>query len=86
MHKRILYFGKPARLSIRLNQLVIHQEDGKEQTVPVEDTGLVFLDHQQITVTHAVLLAFTEHNVALISCNDIHLPAACLLPLCGHSL
>lgn len=86
MNKRTLYFGKPARLSLRLEQLVIRLEDGAEQTVPVEDTGLVILDHPQITVTLAVLQALAEHNIALIPCSEQHLPLAWLMPLSGHSL
>ena len=64
MIKKTLYFGNPAYLSLRNNQLVIklpevEKSDSlpdifKEQseiTKPIEDIGVVVLDHKQITIT-----------------------------------
>jgi CRISPR-associated protein Cas1 len=55
-------------------------------TRPIEDIGLLILDHRQITITHGLLTALLENNVALIHCNDAHHPAGMMLNLDGHTL
>lgn len=55
MIKRTLYFGNPAYLSVRNCQLCIRKpEESTETTIPIEDIGVVVLDHPQITLTHSV--------------------------------
>jgi CRISPR-associated protein Cas1 len=87
MIKRTLYFGHPAYLYSRMQQLLIEQPDKNEPiAVPIEDIGLVILDHGQITVTQTVLSRLLEQNVAVVTCDDTHHPAGMLLNLEGHSL
>jgi CRISP-associated protein Cas1 len=93
MIKRTLYFGNPAYLSLRNSQLVIHLPDahGMEDqtgnnTIPIEDIGVVLLDHGQITVTHGLLEALLENNCAVITCDSKRMPHGLLLPLDGNSL
>ena len=51
MIKKTLYFGNPARLSLRMQQLVIKKPlpDGEEQvtTRPIEDLGIVVIDKKE---------------------------------------
>lgn len=87
MIKRTLYFGNPAYLKTRNEQLIVEVPDtGEVKTAVIEDIGLLILDNQQITVTHAVLSKLLEHNVAVVTCNDIHHPTGLLLNLDGHTL
>ncbi len=87
MIKRTLYFGNPAYLKTSNEQLIIEMHDsGETKTVPTEDIGLVILDHQQITVTHALIAKLLEKNVALITCDSTHHPVGLMLNLDGHSL
>lgn len=88
MIKRTLYFGNPAYLHKNLQQLkVIKPEDNAElATIPIEDIGVVLLDNPQITVTHALIAALLERNVAIISCDAKHLPVGLILPLDGNTL
>ena len=73
MIKRTLYFGNPAYLSCKNNQLVIgipnaHGYDKMlGNTVPIEDIGIVVLDHQQITITQHLITKLTDNNVALVN-------------------
>ena len=53
--------------------------------VPIEDIGVVVLDHAQITITQAVLEFLLENNCAVITCDSNHMPVGLLLPLCGNS-
>lgn len=99
MIKRTLYFGNPAYLSTRLEQLVVRlPEVEKNETLPdsfkkeaqatiaIEDIGIVILDHQQIIISQALMAKLLDNNVALITCNHTHHPTGLLLNLDGHSL
>ena len=95
MIKRTLYFGNPAYLSLKLKQLVVRlpQPEGDEKdekantrTVPIEDIGVVILDHKQITVTQALLAELLDNNCAVITCDSHQLPVGLLLPLAGNTI
>jgi CRISPR-associated protein Cas1 len=86
MTKRIVEIGSPARLSLRHRQMRIEQEDKETVTIPVEDLGVLILDHPAISHTQGLFAACTEGNVAVLICGERHLPAAVLMPLEGHSL
>ena len=98
MIKKTLCFSNPAYLSLRDAQLVIKlpevekaanlTEDFKkttEVTRPIEDIGVVVLDHKQITITQGALEALLENNSAVITCNSSHMPVGLLLPLVGNT-
>lgn len=85
MIKRVLCFENPARLSLKLAQMVV-ERDGDTRTVPIEDVGVVILDHKQITITHALIDALLANNVAIVTSNDKHLPVGLMLPLDGNTL
>ena len=59
-------------------------DSGEERTVPVEDMGVLVLDHPQITLTNALLSFLLEHNVAVINCGDNHHPRGTFLPSEGN--
>lgn len=85
MIKRILVFSNPAYLSHRNIQLVISFPDKEkdDRTVPIEDIGVVVLENQQITISHACIAALVQNNVALIPCDTSHMPTGLILPLDG---
>lgn len=98
MIKKTLCFSNPAYLSLRDAQLVIKlpevekadnlTEDFKkaaEVTRPIEDIGVVVLDHKQITITQGALEALLENNSAVITCDSSHMPVGLLLPLAGNT-
>ena len=85
MIKRVLCFENPARLSLRLAQMVVELQD-VTRTLPIEDIGVVILDHKQITITHALIDALLANNVAIVTSNDKHLPVGLMLPLDGNTL
>lgn len=87
MLKRTLFFGNPAYLSTKNDQLVVNYPgtDLKNKTVPVEDVAVVVMEHQQITITNGLLEKLVNNGVAVINCNQQHLPIGMFLPLNGHS-
>jgi len=87
MIKRTLYFGSPAYLKTKNEQLLIDLDEADEpKSVPIEDIGLVILDHQQITITQAVMAKLLQNNTALITCDNTHHPVGLQLCLDGHTL
>ena len=98
MIKSTLYFGNPAYLSLKNNQLVIKlPEVEKNNTLPdsfkrdaviskpVEDIGVVVLDNKLVTITSGVLEALLENNCAIITCDCKSMPVGLMLPLCGNT-
>jgi CRISP-associated protein Cas1 len=95
MIKRTLYFGNPAYLKTKDEQLIIvlpteivGGQPLPEETriVPIEDIGVLIIDHQQITITQALITKLLANNVALITCDGTHHPTGLLLNLDGHTL
>jgi len=89
MIKRTLYFGNPANLRLRDRQLSIESTvngETKSASVPVEDIGIVVIDHPQITVTSGLIQLLQEENVALITCDYRHMPQSLLLPIEGNKV
>lgn len=85
MIKRIVEVNSHAHLRLRDNQLVIERSEGETAQVAIEDLGVLILDHHSITHTQQVLCACWQNNVAVVVCDERHLPGALLLPLEGHS-
>ena len=85
MIKRTLYFGNPCYLSKKQNQLSVELEDKTIKTVPVEDIGMVILDHYQIKITQVALQALVGNNTAVLVNDASHLPMGLMLPMASHS-
>lgn len=99
MIKRVLCFQNPTYLSLKLKQMVVEIPEvvyGKGlldslrqqgvRTIPIEDIGVVVLDHKQITITQALMAELLDNNCAIITCDDRHHPVGLYLPLDGHNL
>jgi CRISPR-associated protein Cas1 len=86
MVKRTLHFSNPAHLSFQNAQLLIELKDEQRtsRTIPIEDIGVVILEHPQITLSMKVLDALIKANVAIVSCDDHYMPSGMFLPLEGH--
>lgn len=99
MIKKTLYFGNPAYLSMKNKQLLLRlpevesndslPESFKQEslrTVPIEDIGVVVLDHKQITITHGLIEALLANNCAIITCGSNRMPIGLHLPLDGNTI
>jgi CRISPR-associated protein Cas1 len=99
MIKRTLYFGNPSYLSLTNAQLVLRLPEVEKSdflpgefkkeakaSIPVEDIGIVVLDHKQITITQALLEALLDNNAVVITCNSTHHPTGLLMPLSGNTI
>lgn len=91
MVKRTLHFSNPAHLSLRHNQLVIRPQTEvgvreAEITRPIEDIGVLIIESQQVTLTSALLSHLLLNNVAVVTCDNLHMPAGMMLNLAGNTL
>jgi CRISPR-associated protein Cas1 len=88
MIKRTLYFGNNAYLHTKGKQLVVDFADKEKTTVqvPIEDIGVVILDAHQLTISQALLNRLLSNNVALITCDQSHMPQGLMLNLEGNIL
>lgn len=87
MITRSIYIGNPAYLKIKDEQMKILCPETKTEkgSVPVEDLGVLMLDHYQITLSHQLIQKMMENNVVIISCNTFHMPHGIMLPMYGHT-
>jgi len=99
MIKRTLYFGNPAYLSMSNKQLVIKLPEVEKndslpdifknesvKTIPIEDIGVMILDHKQITITHGLMESLLANNTAVITSDSNRMPVGLLLPLSGNTV
>ncbi len=91
MIKKTLYFGNPFYLFSQDEQLKIKRqnpEKGIEETIsqPIEDVGVVIIDHHGVTISQYLIAKLIENNVAVILCNEKHMPTSMLLNLDGNSV
>lgn len=86
MLKRTIYIGNPSYLKLKDLRLEINNPETQslKGSIPVEDIAILVLDHYQITISHQIINALQENNVAIISCDTHHLPLGLMLPISGH--
>lgn len=91
MIKKTLCFSKRAYLSLHLGQLVIELPGDEESppvktTRPIEDIGVIIVESHFVTLTSALISALLDNNVAVVTCDERHMPSGLLLPLAGNTL
>ena len=92
MIKRTICIETPCHLKYRDEQMVVSYSHVKgyeslpERIVPVDDLGMIILEHQQITLTHYLLDKLVENNTAVITCGETKHPTGMMLPLDGNTL
>jgi CRISPR-associated protein Cas1 len=90
MIKRTIVIERPARLSFASDQLVVSMDadDGtrRDRTVPIEDMAVLVIETPQATLTNALLAELVSRQVAVVTCNDRHMPVGLLMSLEGNTL
>jgi CRISPR-associated protein Cas1 len=97
MIKKTLYFSNPAYLSMANKQMLVKLpevenadvplafKEQSKKSIPIEDIGVVILDNKRITITHGLIEALMDNNVAIVTCDSVRMPVGLMLPICGHS-
>jgi len=87
MIKRIIEIStSPAYISVKDMQLVLKREGDVVGSIPIEDIGVLIVDHPGCTYSHAALNELLANNVAVVICGKNHHPNGLLLPLDANSL
>jgi len=87
MTERIIDLStSPARLRVRLEQLVIEPRDRDTVTVPLDELAVLVVSHRRVILTHAVLAGIASHGGTFIACDEKCMPAGMMLPLAQHHL
>ncbi|MDP1661962.1 MAG: type II CRISPR-associated endonuclease Cas1 [Phycisphaerales bacterium] len=82
----------PSHLCVRDKQLLVLRRTENARpipanppnlagAVPLEDLGLLMVDHRDTSYTHSVLTGLAEHGGALVVCGRDHHPVGMFLPL-----
>lgn len=85
---KTIFIGQPAKLSLAMGQMVLERKEVEpfKTSIPIEDLGLLVLEHPQISLTHGLLASLMSHKVAVVTCDAQYMPCGLLLPLEGHSV
>lgn len=90
MIKKTLYISNPSYLSFKDNQIFLKsdyiQDCEKIKKFPLEDIGIIILDHYGITISNYLLSKLLEYNIAVIVCDQSHHPNGLFLNLDSNSV
>lgn len=81
MIKRTIDISKSSYLHLKNSQLLIDQNGQTAGKIPVEDLGILILEHPAITITQGALLECQKNKVAVVFCDERHLPYSTMLPI-----
>ena len=85
MIKRTIIICNPSFLKKHDEQLVIDQGEQKS-SIPIEDIGVLLLDHWQITITQGCITAILANDGIIISCDKSHHPDGVMIPVAGNAV
>lgn len=87
MIKRIVEVSNPSYLHLKNKQLIIEQDHNQVAQVPIEDIGVLILEHSAINITQPLIIECQKNNTAIIFCDEKHLPYSTILPIAeGNNL
>lgn len=87
MIKRIIDISDRAYVHLKNQQLVIEKQSEIVGQVPIEDLGVLILQHPAIVLTQQLIVACQENKVVIVFCDEKHLPYSVILPIGeGHTL
>ncbi|MEM7071758.1 MAG: type II CRISPR-associated endonuclease Cas1 [Pseudomonadota bacterium] len=85
MSWRSLLIQKPAYLSVSKGNLCLKNNDDRPYMVAIEDLDCLILENPQITLTNALLSLLQIKDVAIIFCDQKHMPCGVAYPFHQHS-
>ena len=81
MIKRIIDISEQSYIHLKHKQLLIDKEKITVGQIPIEDIGVLILQHPAIVITQQVIIACQENKVAIIFCDNKYLPYSTILPI-----
>jgi len=87
MIKRIIDISEQAYLHLKNQQLLIDKQGETIGQMPIEDLGVLILQHPAIVISQQVVICCQKNKVVIVFCDDKHLPYSLILPISeSHSL
>ena len=81
---RVVLIENEIDAKIKLDNLVLNTSEG-EIWIPVSDISVIVLDNLRITLSTRFLCTLAKNNVALILCDEKHLPIGLFCSYDNHS-
>ena len=81
MIKRIIDISEQAYLHLKHGQLLVDKDKKTLEFIPIEDLGVIILQHPAIVITQSVIIACQKNNVVLVFCDEHHQPYSIILPV-----
>lgn len=87
MIKRIIDIAEQSYIHTKHQQLLIDKEGKTVGQIPIEDLGVLILQHPAIVISQATIVTCQKNNAVIIFCDEKHLPYSVILPVSdGHTL
>ncbi len=87
MIKRTVDISERAYIRTQNNQLLIEKSGELAAVIPVEDIGILILQHPAIVITQKTLIVCQKNNTVVVFCDEQYIPYSVILPISeGHSL
>ncbi|HEM3596668.1 TPA: type II CRISPR-associated endonuclease Cas1, partial [Streptococcus suis] len=80
---RIVHIHQSEKMRLKLDNLVIKKQ-GDEFTIPLSDISIIVAEGGDTVVTLRLLSALSKYNIALIVCDNHHLPTGIYHSQNGH--
>ena len=85
MLKRTVLITRKADIRVRYGQLMVRMDEEVRQ-VPVEDLGFLVIEDRQTYISIPAITELNRQNVAVIFCDERHMPVSMMLNLDAHHL
>lgn len=82
MSWRVVCISEPCKLRLQDNALVIEKEE--IHRVPLEDINTVAIETLRSTITTQLLSQLAKHKIAVLVCDDAHIPNGVLYHIGAH--
>ena len=82
----IVHYPDENKQKVKISQRLKQEAQPKRTPqIPIEDIAVIVLENPQITISNGLVRKLLQNNVALIHCDEKHMPVGTFLPLRGHS-
>lgn len=71
-------------IKLKLDNLIIEKSNG-DVWIPLKDISIIVIDNLKVTLTGRILCSLAEYNVAVVICNQKHLPIGMYSSYDNHS-
>ena len=86
LKRTLVVSSRGVGISYRSRCIILKRDGNELSRVPIEDIGLLLVESAAARMSSAALSALASGNVAVILCDQEHMPVAMLHPFAGNQL